>query len=99
MSDLTPQDKHEFEAPPCNIGELVDIRTHRPKNYNREFIIEIRRLRGSGKYFPRTQCPDGIWYVTNYARETKQKAFNTGKKLLDFFDEDVRGFEDQDMPE
>lgn len=88
--------RSETTPPPCSIGELVDIKRYSPKNYDEEFIIEIRRLRGSGRYFPRTQCPDGVWYITSYSRETQLKAFNTGKKLLDFFDEDIRKFQEQD---
>lgn len=77
-------------APHCGIGELVDVRTHKPKNYDREFIIEIRRLRGSGKFFAHVEAPNGLWYVINWSRETQQKAYNSGKKMLDFFDEDVK---------
>lgn len=89
-------ESNDITPPPCSIGELVDIKRYSPKSYEERFVIEIRKLRGSGNFFPRTQGPDGKWYISNNARDTKRKAFNTGKKLLDFFDEDVITFKEED---
>lgn len=94
---IDPKDKHEFEAPPCDIGELVDVKTYKPRYLDRELIIEIRQLRGSKKFFSRVQDPDNNWSMQYPPQETQRRAYNQGKRVLDFFCEDIP-LEEQDSP-
>ena len=91
--------------PPCPLGEPVELREYAASD-GETYLVEIRMLRGSKKYFPHYEHPRGadsldrVWSRAFPSQKTVRRAFNLARRQIECFLEDLPGWdvEKEDAP-